>query len=206
MPTAAVLRNLETGEEYRLPFNPDELDEVNQAVWQQLEAPGQTVAGQVWVRGEPLELSVAFLVDGYDTDEDARELTDVLRRWWEPGAQGQAPPELLFVYASVRLPCVLVRLRRRWTLFHPDGRPARAEVELTLRQSDAIERARQGQPQASSAQQTRMHTVRQGDTLWGLAYQYLGNEARWREIWEANPQVTHPRRLQPGMILTIPPA
>lgn len=206
MATAAVLRNLATGEEYRFPFNPDELDEVNAAVWQQLEAPGQMVPGQIWVRGEPIELTVAFLVDGYDTNEDVRALTEPLYRWWAPAVEGGAPPELLFVYASVRLPCVLVRLRRRWTLFHADGRPARAEVELTLRQSDVIDRARRQQPQAAPRQQTRSHTVRQGDSLWSLAAEYLGDGNRWREIWEANPQIEHPRRLEPGQVLTIPSA
>lgn len=51
----------------------------------------------------------------------------------------------------------------------------------------------------------RVHVVRRGDTLYGLARQYYGDAARWRDIWNANrARVPHPDRLTVGMKLIIP--
>ncbi|MCO6391930.1 LysM peptidoglycan-binding domain-containing protein [Aliihoeflea aestuarii] len=48
------------------------------------------------------------------------------------------------------------------------------------------------------------HTVVNGDNLWNLAEQYLGNGERWPEIAEANPELRNPNRLHVGQELTIP--
>ncbi len=51
----------------------------------------------------------------------------------------------------------------------------------------------------------RTHVVRSGDTLAGLARQYLGSPAHWERIFEANRDViSDPHRIVPGMELTIP--
>ncbi len=49
------------------------------------------------------------------------------------------------------------------------------------------------------------HKVEVGDTLSALAVEYYGNVLRWSEIAAANPSVTDPDLLTPGMDLTIPP-
>lgn len=50
-----------------------------------------------------------------------------------------------------------------------------------------------------------MHTVQPGDTLRGLAARFLGDERRWREIFEANREtIRDPNLIRPGMELTIP--
>jgi len=49
------------------------------------------------------------------------------------------------------------------------------------------------------------HTVMKGDTLFSLARQYYGDEAKWKEIFEANKALLKsPDSLQPGMKLAIP--
>lgn len=50
-----------------------------------------------------------------------------------------------------------------------------------------------------------IHTVQPGDTLRGLAARFLGDERRWREIFEANREtIRDPNLIRPGMELTIP--
>lgn len=53
--------------------------------------------------------------------------------------------------------------------------------------------------------EAQTHKVAVGDSLSGLALEYYGNATRWSEIAAANPNVTDPDLLRPGMNLTIPP-
>jgi nucleoid-associated protein YgaU len=51
---------------------------------------------------------------------------------------------------------------------------------------------------------TRFHTVREDETLSGIALKYYGSANKWTKIRDANPKV-NPRKLQPGTTLIIPP-
>ncbi|MBX3395785.1 MAG: LysM peptidoglycan-binding domain-containing protein [Phycisphaerae bacterium] len=53
---------------------------------------------------------------------------------------------------------------------------------------------------------SRTYTVREGDTLYGIAEQVLGKGARWKELLEKNRATlkNDPKRLKPGMILNVP--
>ncbi len=55
----------------------------------------------------------------------------------------------------------------------------------------------------------RIYTVQPGDTLAAIAQEYYGNssEDAWRRIYDDNKDVIgpDPTRLEPGMVLNIPP-
>ena len=49
------------------------------------------------------------------------------------------------------------------------------------------------------------HEVRRGDTLWGLAAQYLASGRRWQDIYALNRSaVRDPNLIFPGQVLTLP--
>ncbi len=51
-----------------------------------------------------------------------------------------------------------------------------------------------------------VHVVVSGDTLRSIAERYLGDEAQWRRVYEANLDViADPERLVVGQTLQIPP-
>lgn len=51
----------------------------------------------------------------------------------------------------------------------------------------------------------RMHVVAKGDTLFGLARQYYGDQRRWRDIYEANRStLADPNQIRVGQRLVIP--
>lgn len=47
------------------------------------------------------------------------------------------------------------------------------------------------------------YTVVAGDTLWGIAGQFLRNPWQWPALWQANAQVGNPDLLYPGDVLTL---
>ncbi len=48
------------------------------------------------------------------------------------------------------------------------------------------------------------YIVKSGDTLSGIAGELLGDEKKWSELLEANPQVTDPQLIFPGDALVVP--
>jgi len=67
---------------------------------------------------------------------------------------------------------------------------------------------------AASQQQEVTHTVQSGDTLWDISQQYLGDGAKYDEIYQASAQInqpdgrhlTDPNLIVPGWTLDIPTA
>jgi LysM repeat protein len=60
-------------------------------------------------------------------------------------------------------------------------------------------------PGLAVAQEGRTHTVTAGNTLWGIAAQYLGDPYQWPRIHEANlDRIDNPHRIFPGWVVRIP--
>ena len=58
-----------------------------------------------------------------------------------------------------------------------------------------VSRVGSGAPAASTPV---FHTVRKGDTLWGLCDSYFRNPWRWPRVWALNPSITNPHWIYPG--------
>jgi nucleoid-associated protein YgaU len=51
------------------------------------------------------------------------------------------------------------------------------------------------------------HTVKQGDTLWGIAKKFYGNGSKYTKIYEANKdKIKNPNLIYVGQVLVIPSA
>lgn len=48
------------------------------------------------------------------------------------------------------------------------------------------------------------YTVKKHDTLWDLAFQFLGDPFKWPGIWDLNRTIENPHLIYPGDALTIP--
>jgi LysM domain len=55
-----------------------------------------------------------------------------------------------------------------------------------------------GKPSYSGEEVPDTHTVRRGDTLWGICDQYFQNPYQWPRIWSYNPQLQNPHWIYPG--------
>ncbi len=58
---------------------------------------------------------------------------------------------------------------------------------------------------APTAPAAKTHTVKRGDTLWGIAKKYYGNGAQYTKIYNANrDKIKNPNLIYTGQVFTIP--
>jgi hypothetical protein len=55
-----------------------------------------------------------------------------------------------------------------------------------------------------ASEQDATYVIKKGDTLWDLAFQFLGNPFEWQKIWQINSYITNPDLIYPGNTLQIP--
>jgi len=62
-----------------------------------------------------------------------------------------------------------------------------------------------GEPVKTTAtEESGKYLIRQGDTLWDIANNFLRDPFLWPILWKANPSITNPDLIYPGGRLTIP--
>jgi hypothetical protein len=74
--------------------------------------------------------------------------------------------------------------------------------------SDSLDAALQSIPRDRIARvrggtSTQTHTVRRGDTLWGISGQHLRDPYLWPAVWAQNPQISNPHWIFPGDVVYL---
>lgn len=58
---------------------------------------------------------------------------------------------------------------------------------------------------AASKPKVKTHTVKKGDTLWGIAKKYLGNGSKWPQIYNLNrDKIKNPNLIYTGQVFKLP--
>jgi len=148
-----------------------------------------------------LTLLLDATLDG--SDASIKEQANKLMQAMHGG--GSAPKFVTFSWGSVKLPkAAPMSLSIQYALFHPNGEPTRAFIELELAQAEDTSPAGQAQnPTTRGTAGLRSHIVQDGDSLHSIAYDSYGDATQWRLIAEAN-DIDDPLRLRRGTALTIP--
>lgn len=198
---------IEGGDAIECLFNPQSYTVSKTNVWNFKPTTGVDLPDGEFGGGLPQRTNLSLLLDTslLGPDESIKDPADKLFKMMEgegSGGGGGAPPKVTFRWGSVSLPkSVPVSLTVQYVLFHPNGEPIRATVDLELAQA---EKAEQGQnPTTRAIEGIRVHRVLDGDSLPALAHQAYEDATRWRVIAEAN-GIDDPLNLERGTDLTIP--
>ncbi len=204
-------------------YNPTEFSLDKGVQLAEIAIPGLDSPLLQFVRGQTEKLTVDLFFDTTDagTGVGAVSVTTLTDRVYgltkiEPA--GHAPPIVTFAWNPV-FPGALVSpaagsqrrnafrgvvesCRQKFTFFSPDGIPLRATLTLALREYKTLDEQLR-QLNLSSPDRTHAHLTRDGDTLSRIAALYYTRPGPWRAIADQN-DIDDPRRLDPGVLLTVP--
>jgi nucleoid-associated protein YgaU len=204
-------------------YNPTEFSLDKSVQLAEIAIPGLDSPLLQFVRGQTEKLTVDLFFDTTDegTGAGARtvtRLTDPIYSLAKIEPAGHAPPIVTFAwnaaFPGADLPAaagnqrrnafrgVVESCRQKFTFFSPEGIPLRATVTLSLREYKTLDE-QLAQLNLSSPDRTHAHLTRQGETLSRIAATYYMRPGDWRAIAERN-DIDDPRRLDPGLLLTIP--
>jgi hypothetical protein len=200
-------------------FNPQSYTVSKTNVWNFKPTTGVDLPDGEFGGGLPRRTTLNLLLDVslLSPEQSVKDAANNLLRMMETGGGGgggggSAPPFVTFRWGSVDLPkSVPVSLTIQYLLFHPNGEPIRATVDLELAQAEKASTASSAggneaqNPTTRAIRGLRVHRVRDGDSLPLIAHDAYGDPGRWRSIAEAN-GVDNPLHLRRGTELTIPKA
>jgi contractile injection system tube protein/LysM domain-containing protein len=213
-PAKALIRTLD-GDKVEIPclFNPKEYSVSKSNKWSVPPAKGQQLGEYEFGGGDPAHMTLQLLFDTFESGQDVRKVyTDkVWKLMWvdqklkdhQSGERGR-PPRVQFQWGEAfGFEAVITSITQKFILFRENGVPVRATLDVSFQQiKDELFYPNQN-PTSGGMGGGRQVTVKEGDTLTGIAYSEYGDSSRWRAIADAN-RLTQVRRLRPGLVLEIP--
>jgi nucleoid-associated protein YgaU len=191
-----------SGQSFDVLFNPEEytLNKDNNFAAQAI--PGLTGPLLQFVNGNLRTLEMELFYDSTEPPSDVRDQTQKVVSLMEIDSTLHAPPVLRVSWASLQFRCVLARVSQKFIRFLEDGRPVRARLTVTFNEFlDPQTEAQQVNRQ--TADFSKVHVVKRGETLSGIAFALYDNPASWRPIAIAN-DLDDPRDISVGQSLLIP--
>ena len=209
-----------------VPFNPSEYSVEKSNSFSEESAPGLGSPIIQFTSGGTRTLALELLLDTYAYNDGLTvqaslgpldlqaSLGDVdvrtkyiakLEQLIEVDGDIHAPPPCKVLWGSLEFVGFLDSLRKSYTLFLNDGTPVRARVNLSFKEFVPVELQVKTNPFASPDKFKR-YIIKDGDTIWQLAYEHYGEPGLWRFIADANEKIIcDPKELEPGVEILILP-
>jgi|ERR1044072_2670334 hypothetical protein len=207
------------GPSFEVSYNPSELAFTKTAQFADVAIPGLESPIIQFVRGDAETLSLELFFDTTDdgTGDKATSVTAKVTQFQKlVSVDGNlhAPPIVRLTWGNdlpgpamgahtTQVDVIVTSVARRYTLFSPAGVPLRATVTLQMRvywtigeQTEALN--------YRSADHTRTHAVREGETLPLIAWDAYADASKWRVIADHN-GLSQTRDLPAGLVLQLPP-
>ena len=113
------------------------------------------------------------------------------------------PPVLRVTWGSLDFRCVLAKVNQKYIKFFGNGQPARARLSVTFNEYLDAE-TQVAQANLQTADFIKAYTVKDGDTLSGIAANFYEDATKWRPIALAN-AIVDPRSIYSGQEILVPP-
>jgi hypothetical protein len=183
-------------------FNPGEyrLGKSNQIA--EAETPGLAAPILQYVGGKSRTLSMELFFDTFEAGTDVRTHTGRIYGLLEIRKETHVPPLCTFRWGGFSFKGVIESVDGRFTLFFPNGTPARATLSVSFREAVDISKAVK-ETATESVDRRKIRIVKGGDTLSSIAATEYGDPGQWRPIARAN-GITDPLALRPGQQLIVP--
>lgn len=205
-------------------YNPNSLTFDKKPRFADIAIPGLDAPLKQFVRGQTETLSVELFFDTTEggTGAGARSvttLTDVFYGLVKIDPQTHAPPVCSFLWGA-RFPGdslpdtygnqrrtefkgVVTDVKQDFPMFSPEGTPLRAVLTVAMDEYRPLHE-QINQLNLQSPDHSRVHVLERGETLALVAHLHLDDAGQWRHVADAN-ALDDPRRLDPGLTLTVPP-
>jgi nucleoid-associated protein YgaU len=195
-------------------FNPTTISFSRKAEFKRKPSQGSKGDPPVQFTGtQATQLRLQILLDAVEKQPQGSVLPEVerLMRWTSaddnPGTHSPSPAELQFTWGALTINGAhtftghLEEVAVTYEMFSRDGRPIRAQVNLTM--ASTPQPAARTNPTSGGERSRRSHLLRRGEALHSVAYATYGDAARWRDIARAN-GIDNPFRVAPGRELLLP--
>ncbi len=196
---------IEGGDTIQCAFNPETYTISKTNIWTYKPNQSKDYPKPEFGGGMPMVYRMQLLLDVslQGSDKSIKDQANALMKAMHGG--GSPPKFVTFSWGSTTLPkAAPLSISIQYTLFHPNGDPMRAFVDLELAQADDSSPPGQAQnPTTRGTAGLRTHIVQDGDSLHSIAYESYGDATRWRAIARAN-EIDDPLVLRRGTSLSIP--
>jgi nucleoid-associated protein YgaU len=193
-------------------FNPTEYSRERSNTFKETAVPGLASPLIQFINGQADQLTLELFLDDY-TDPDqpqargpkksvserVRDIADLL----DIDRDLHAPPPVRFLWGPLNFVAIIEKLSQKFTLFRPDGTPARATLSVTFKEYLTLPQQLR-EPRRESADKSKRRVLDAADSLWLLAWREYQDPALWRKIAAAN-DIDDPWRVGPGDWLILPP-
>lgn len=201
MAEKAKIKNLATGDEISVMFNP-----ADYSVSTTTEVTGEGSSLQ-FSKVKKEDFTVALFFDTYEKGADVRDETEKIASMQLPTVEGKTtkqPPVCAFIWGKFTYKGIISKIDQKFTMFLSTGVPVRAELAVTFKAALTWqeEAALEGKEACR-----KLWTVKDGDRLDIIAYTALNDASQWRKVAYANnisDPLAFPSDDDLGRLLVIP--
>jgi hypothetical protein len=183
-------------------FNPNNygVDKANTIA--EIGVPGLESPILQYVHGNTRMLSMELYFDTFEEQTDVTDYTDQIYDLLEIDPETHVPPKCTVSWGGFSFVGVMDHVSGKFTLFLPDGTPARATLTVAFKEFIPADVLVMESP-TQSADHRHVCVVQRGDRLDLIAGRQYGDSTMWRPIADAN-NLDNPRHLEPGWTLMVP--
>lgn len=209
--TPAKIKNLKTGDEHPVMFNPFEYAITKSVQYTKTPQMGKNMPGFAYQSGGARSLQLTLYFDTSDTLESVETHTKKLWTLVEIDESStvantniSSPPQVAFIWEKLEFKAFITQMSQKFTLFTKDGKPIRCVVTMTLEEGVPAPEGEAQEPGATSTtQQNAPATATEGQRPDNVAAQNGGSPNDTRQVMAAN-NVDNPLRVPRGTTLNRP--